>query len=175
MRTQEVSSCWPGCFLPIGRRGICLALLVLLLALAGCQRDPFSRTYTTVEPKPEDMVGTYVLDALHLPPVARGGQPEVVVELRADGTFTAKNVPPWRVDPLDARFLASLVSGEGQWQKSPVGTRGPEGAEIWGVYLQTPDNRLHPAKLTGSKPPYGLIFTLGDPDSGHAVVLSRRQ
>lgn len=153
------------CWLPV----LCSLLLV------GCQWDPHAPLYTTAEPKTADMVGTYVLDALHLPPAARGAQPEVVVELRADGTFTAKNVPPWRVDPLDARFLASLVSGEGRWQKSPVGTRGPEGAEIWGVYLHTPDKGLLPAKLTGSKPPYGLIFTLGDPDSGHAVILSRRQ
>lgn len=153
----------------------CLLPVLCSLLLVGCQRDPHANLYTTAEPRTEDMVGAYVLDALHLPSVARGGQPEIVVELRADGTFSAKNVPPWRVDPLDARFLASLVSGDGQWQKSPVGTRGPDGAEIWGVYLHTPDNRLHPAKLTGSRPPYGLIFTLGDPDGGHAVILSRRQ
>ena len=32
---------------------------------------------------------------------------------------------------------------------------------------------MQPVGLTGKKPPFGLIFTLGDPDSGDAMMLAR--
>lgn len=62
------------------------------------------------------------------------------IELRADGTFTATNVPPWK---------------------------------HWGVYLESDAVDLDPPGLTGRKPPYGLIYTLGDPDSGDAMIFER--
>jgi hypothetical protein len=46
--------------------------------------------------------------------------------------------------------------------------------DIWGVYLRTPDDRFEAANFTGKKPPYGLLFSLGDPDNGHAVILKRK-
>ena len=152
-----------------------LLLILTSLTLAGCQYDPHASLYTTTEPKAEDVVGTYVLDSFHLPPEVGNTRPDVVVELRADGTFLASNVPPWEVSWPGTNFFASFLSGSGKWEKGTLGTLDPGHKSIWGVYLRTTDNRFHPADFTGDKPPYGLIFTLGDPDSGHAVILRRKQ
>jgi len=151
-----------------------LSLILVSLALVGCQYDPHANLYTTSEPKAGDVVGTYVLDAFHLPPEVGTARPDVVVELRADGAFTATNVPPWELGWPSTNFFASLLSGDGKWEKGSLGTLDPGQKKIWGVYLRTPDNRFHPANFTGDKPPYGLIFTLGDPDSGHAVILRKK-
>lgn len=152
-----------------------LLLILASVAVAGCQYDPHAHLYTTVEPKTDDIVGTYVLEALHLPTEAGSARPIVTLELRADGTFAATNVPPWELTIPRPSFSASLLSGTGKWEKGTVGTLDPGQKQIWGVYLRAPDNRFHPATLTGKKPPYGLIFTLGDPDSGYAVILKRQQ
>lgn len=152
-----------------------LLLILASFTLAGCQYDPHANLYTTTEPKREDVVGTYVLDAFHLPPEVGSTRPAVTVELHADGTFAATNVPPWQLGTPGTKFFTSLVSGTGKWEMDTLGTLGPDQKSIWGVYLRTPDNRFHPANFTGDKPPYGLIFTLGDPDSGHAVILRRKQ
>jgi hypothetical protein len=149
-------------------------LFVAAMTLAGCQYDPHGNLYTTSEPKVEDLVGTYVLDRFDLPMDTSKINCEVIVELNPDGTFTAKNVPPWGMDEVKTNFFNSLCSGTGKWEKHTSGTLDPGNKSIWGVYLRTPDNSLHPADCTGDKPPYGLIFTLGDPDSGYAVLLKKK-
>lgn len=144
------------------------------LALAGCPYDPHAHRYTTTEPKTADIAGTYVLDELYLPSEVGESRPDIRVSLHADGTFAATNVPPSRMDTPDAKFFTSLVSGTGKWEKDTTGTLDPGNKRIWGVKLRTPDNRFSSANLTGDKPPYGLIFTLGDPDSGDAVILKKQ-
>lgn len=42
-----------------------------------------------------------------------------------------------------------------------------------GVSLKSDDADLDSSGLTGRKPPYGLIYTLGDPDSGKAMIFER--
>ena len=152
-----------------------LLLIFASLALVGCQYDPHASLYTTSEPKTEDVVGTYVLDALHLPAEVGSARPDVVIELHADGTFAATNIPPWDSSWPGTNFFGSLLSGSGKWEKDTLGTLDPGHKRIWGVYLRTPENRFHPADFTGDKPPYGLIFTLGDPDSGNVIILRRKQ
>lgn len=142
------------------------------LALAGCrQYDPHAHLYTTSEPKTEDVIGTYVLDEFHLPPEAGNSRPEVVVDLHADGTYAAANVPPWEEFGTPGKnFFKSLLTATGKWQKRKPGS-------IWGVDFSTRalEPRVESAYFTGDKPPYGLIFTLGDPNSGHAVILKKKQ
>lgn len=152
-----------------------ILIFVVSLALVGCQYDPHANLYTTSEPKAEDIVGTYVLDAFHLPPEVGSSRPDVRIELYADGTFTATNVPPLEFSTPGTNFFASLLTAAGKWEKDTLGTLDPGQKRIWGIYLRTSDSKIHPANFTGDKPPYGLIFTLGDPDSGHAVLLRRKQ
>jgi hypothetical protein len=87
----------------------------------------------------------------------------------------AINLPPWDFGEPDDTFLSAFQSGEGKWEKSEMGTLDPGSRKIWGVYLRMNDSQFHPANLTGDEPPYGLIFTLGDPDSGNAIILKRKR
>ena len=152
-----------------------LLLTLASLALVGCQYDPHANFYTTNEPKAEEVVGTYVLDAFHLPPEVGSSRPAVVVELHADGTFAATNVQPWELGTPGTNFFTSLLTATGKWERDALATLDAGQKHIWGVQLRTPDSKIHPAYFTGNKPPYGLIFTLGDPDSGHAVILRKKQ
>ena len=152
-----------------------LLLTLASLAVVGCQYDPHANFYTTNEPKAEEVVGTYVLDAFHLPPEVGSSRPAVVVELHADGTFAATNVPPWELGTPGTNFFTSLLTATGKWERDALATLDAGQKHIWGVQLRTPDSKIHPAYFTGNKPPYGLIFTLGDPDSGHAVILRKKQ
>ena len=99
-----------------------------------------------------------------------------VVELVADGTFTATNVPPLAFGEPHISSLSSLVSGAGTWQIDSVGSVGNGSGKLkthWGVRLESQAPQMQSPGFTGDKPPYGLIFTIGDPDSGTVMVLER--
>ena len=175
-----------------------ICTIIVAAILVGCQFDPHADLYTTSEPEEEYILGTYVLDWLSLPSEARVNMPEISIEVRANGMFSATNIPPWDVEVGDG-FASSLVSGDGHWKKEPMGILDPGRRTIWGICLQTPEQaefssrwkeisanlkegdaltdfpkvKFLGAKLIGQKPPYGLMFTLGDPDSGHAIILKR--
>jgi hypothetical protein len=154
-----------------------LLLGVMLLTL-GCQYDPHARLYTTEKPQAEDVVGVYTLarqtvtrDGL----AVLRGQP-CNVDLRPGGEFTATNVPPWLFGSPGTNFFSTLLTGSGKWRIDRVGSIDNGGGSVqtqWGVYLDSPAAKFSPVGLTGQKAPYGLIFTLGDPDSGEAMILER--
>ena len=152
----------------------CILFSLMSLFVASCQYDPYANLLTTTEPRVEDIIGTYVLDRYELPNDLSLRKTNIRVELRADGTFTAINVPPWKLGELDDNFVSKFRSGEGKWEKSVMGILDPGSRQIWGIYLRTEDSQFHPADFTGDKPPYGLIFTLGDPDSGNAIILKKK-
>ena len=171
-------------------RTICIALF---LSLAGCQYDPHGHLLTIKEPRDEDIIGIYILDRADLPRDA-SIDPAIRVEIRADGTFSAYRVPPWEDMNPDDRLQGSLLDGKGRWEKSTMGLRDPGGQDIWGLYLRTPDKaeslpefdrvlgravrrpvpQISPPNFTGTHAPYGLIFMLGDPDGGAAILLKRK-
>lgn len=146
--------------------------------LAGCQYDPHARLYTTEKPQESDVAGCYTLarqtvtrDGL----AALQGKP-CAITLRSDGSFTATNVPPWEQGSPGTNFFGALLTGSGTWQIISVGSvdNGTRPLKThWGVSLDSPASQMKPAGLTGGKPPYGLIFTLGDPDAGEAMLLEK--
>jgi len=139
----------------------------------GCQYDPHANLLTTEEPRTEDVIGTYILDRFDLPNSLTPKTTSIKVELRGDGTFTATNVPLWKLGDPDHDFVSTFRSGDGKWEKRIMGTLDPGSKKIWGIDLRTRDTQFYPADFTGDKPPYGLIFTLGDPDSGNAILLKK--
>ncbi len=145
-------------------------IFLFALSMSGCQFDPHASLYTTTEPQNADIIGTYVLDHYDLPNDIPIESDEVVVVLNADGTFDASNVPT-RETEADKSFFSSLKSDTGKWEKAAMGVVGSK--SIWGVYLRTNDNRILSADFTGTQPPYGMIFVLGDPDAGNAVILKK--
>jgi hypothetical protein len=157
-----------------------LLAAAVAIALAGCQYDPFADRMTTTSeaPPPSSVTGRYVLTeqtAVKGDLAAFDGHP-CVVELRPDGTFAATNVPPWEMGGPGPSFMTTLCSGTGKWRIGSVGgvDSGSGHAKThWGVYLDSEATKLEPAGLTGQKPPFGLMFTLGDPDSGEVMILER--
>ncbi len=154
-----------------------LLSLALLVLIVGCHYDPHAHFYTTHKPVKQDVVGLYELksETLLKSDLTDLHGRRCALELRADGTFSATNVPPWDMELPDAHFFDMLLSGSGSWRIETVGTvdNGWQSKTVWGVYLDSPTVKLAAANLTGRKPPYGLIFTLGDPDSGEALILER--
>lgn len=157
------------------RRAVFLSLVA---ACSGCQFDPHADLYTTVRPQPADVVGTYRLTRQTVTPdglAALKGRP-CVVELRDDGTFVAGNVPLATVAGATPDFFSRLVSTSGTWRVDGIGAvaSSRQSSEThWGVVFDAGPTRMMSAGLTGQKPPYGLIFTLGDPDSGDALILEK--
>jgi hypothetical protein len=155
-------------------------LMTFLLVVAGCQYDPHAHLYTTDKPETTNVVGNYVLTSQTL---TTGGLAAVrdktcSIELRADGTFIATNVPPWQDGFPRTNFFDTLISGSGTWRIDSVGSvddgRKPLKTH-WGVYLDSEATKFAAVGLTSPKPPYGLIYTLGDPDSGEVLILERKK
>ncbi len=158
-------------------RIVFLFTLPILIMIMGCQYDPHAHLYTTDRPVKQDMVGLYELksETLLKNDLTDLHGRQCVLELRADGTFSATNLPPWDMELPDTHFFDKLLSGSGSWRIEAVGTigNGWQSKTIWGVYLSSPTVKLAAANLTGRKQPYGLIFILGDPDSGEALIFER--
>jgi hypothetical protein len=151
--------------------------LALMLLIQGCQYDPHAQLYTTDKPQESDVVGRYTLTSQS---VTRDGLAVMhgrpcVIELRVDGTFSATNVPPLLLNSPDTNFFSTLISGSGTWRLASVGSVGDGSGSVkthWGVNLDSVAN-FQPVGLSGAKPPYGLIYTLGDPDEGLALILEK--
>ncbi len=133
-----------------------IALLLLFLILVGCQYDPHAHLLTTAKPLRKDVIGVYVVDRFDLPPELAGKSEEIVVELRADGSFSATNVPPWRLDLPKTGFSDTLISGTGQWEIAKMGQLDPGAHTIWGVYLRNGPKRTSPVS-PGEDPLKGLM------------------
>ena len=164
-----------------GDNRIMMPLLVCVaaaLVCTGCQYDPYAELLTTRKPRSQDVVGRYKLKEQT---VTRGGLSALngqvsTIELFAGGRFAAVNVPPWQSNP-DALFFEGLASGPGTWSiESAGGLDNGFGSEktAWGVCFESPAAKIRCAGFTGTKPPYGLIFTIGDPDLGEAMLYDRQ-
>lgn len=153
-------------------------IAALLLLLAGCPSDPNVDFYTTVEPAAADVAGRYTLTGQT---VAAGGLAalkgkECWIELRDDGTFTATNVPSSGSDREDKEFFGTLVSSSGKWKIDAVGSisnYGKKPKTHWGVVFETEEPDIMHMGLTGTTAPFGLLITVGDPDSAKVLVFEK--
>ena len=158
-----------------------MLLLALMVLIQGCQYDPHAQLYTTDKPQESDVVGRYTLTSQS---VKRDGLAVMqghpcFIELRADGTFIATNVPPLLLDSPGTNFFSTLISGSGTWHLDSVGSVGGGAGTTtktwWGVDLDSTVTRYQHVGLSGAKSPYGLIYTLGDPDEGMSLILEKKQ
>lgn len=144
----------PGClFVAASLPAFTLVYLCMAIYL-----DPH---FVTQPPQITDVVGHYTLTAQTVTAgglsVLRGEPCDI--ELRADGTFTARNFPPDRVDSPGPNFFNTLRAGSGTWQTAVVGssatfTTSP--TRHWGITLDSQTGKMHPIWLAGWKPPYQL-------------------
>ena len=164
----------PGC--PNHPQGQCMRVMSLLASILlahGCQFDPNAHLYTAEKPRSSDVIGRYTLTSQTVVAgdlVALQGN-VCSIDLQADGTFVATNVPPAQTDFPTPTFFTTLVDGAGTWKIERCGSVGS--LDVWGISLNSPTTPLESVGLTGTKSPYGLIYTLGDPDSGEAMIFER--
>ncbi len=168
------------CQKPIAMGLRIVASMAIVLLISGCPSDPNADFYTTVEPKPADVAGRYVLTNQS---VQSGGLERLPgkassIELHEDGTFTAVNLPPSGSDADDEQFFNKLVSDSGTWKVTSVGSianGGQPPKTHWGVGFTCETAEIMPGGLTGSGPPYGLLFTIGDPDRAKSMCFEREK
>ena len=156
------------------------ALLLLMLVSSACfyQFDPYADLLTTKEPDTADVLGTYVLKEQTLTDenldFLQGKQ--ATLEISANSTFTTTNFPIWleKTDITDYK-VNKLLSVTGEWKIGKVGSVSSDGNDIksiWGIHFS---GEIDSAGLTGDKPPYGLIFTYGDPDNGDVMIFEKAE
>jgi hypothetical protein len=158
---------------------VCIvSLAAFAFLMQSCQFDPYTDFYTTAKPVREDLVGRYRLTSQTVTADGLSAFEErpCEVELRNDGSFTATNVPEWKHDSAGDDFFAQLRGDSGTWSVDSVGSiaNGDQPPKThWGIILDSKSEERAPFGLTGSKPPFGLIFTVGDPDSGRALFFEK--
>lgn len=141
---------------------------------AGCQFDPYGSDYTKVQPTREDVAGIYKVDpkTVNSFKAQHGVDPAAAeINLKPDGSFELKEMPAcW----LAVTCAGRLQSASGTWSIQ-------KHQEWWALSLETRelDGRKHghysEAMLRGEKRPYLVHFTIGDPDSGQALVLEPKK
>jgi hypothetical protein len=156
---------------------LCMAAAPMVCLAAGCQYDPHAHCYTTTRPQAADVVGRYKLTSQT---VTTGGLSVLHgkpcdIELRADGTFTAVNLPTDTHGSPGTDCFSTLVTGSGNWRIDVVSHGASYETEHWGIEFESPAVKIHSTNLAGQKPPYELIFTLGDPDSGDAMIFEKAE
>lgn len=149
---------------------IVLIVFILVIILFKCQHDPYAHRYLTEEPNQEDVVGVYQLVEQTVMEGDLGflEGDQSTIELYEDSTYQVVNFPDWmNTDEQDS--VPELVTTSGTWYIDKVGSiyHGNDDSEdAWGIRF----SEISSAHLTNDQPPYGLIFTYGDPDAGEVMI-----
>jgi hypothetical protein len=162
----------------------CLFALALA-ATNACGGDPRAYEYVTDEPDAAALVGRYDwITWQSVVPAAteatRDRTKDSSIVLRADGTFSAVNVPRLDLDrrapsdPMQASLheAPALVAVSGRWKVDAVaGTSSWTGADqrVWGVRFESEPPILEAWSMTGRR----LAFVLCDPDCGEGLIFGR--
>jgi putative transposon-encoded protein len=163
------------------RQLLCNSLFyVVSLMLVGCQHDPWADRFVTAQLSEQEVAGAYLVDAdsqkrqIKLPmsnsvlPI--GASAKIV--LSKDHTAQFVNVPE------DYQGTKScLVTEHGSWSLGKNDSFLVVSARIYNEETNSPckGDFVHELMLYGTKPPYKLHATIGDPDSGDAVQFEKRQ
>ncbi len=137
-----------------------MLLSALVAPLHAC--DPYAPEFTTVQPQASNVVGRYRLGSA------------VTLDLAANGTFAATNVPP-SVVPAGSDTLSCLVTGSGTWrleQNPEWSTRGV-GAR-WLIALDSTGATIKSPALLGN-PPYALLFISEDSPRRQTLITLKKE
>jgi len=149
-------------------------LLSLLLA---CQYGPFADRYTTTEPTQEGIVGVYTLQEctlIHCDLADLHGR-ICSLELKSDGTFIGKGIPPRSMSSPQEGFLDTLLDVTGTWKVGFVGDvdNGFKSTWVYGLHLESQGGIVAWPHLMGNEPPYDILFSLSDPDEQQALIFKK--
>lgn len=151
-----------------------LRIAGVVLTVTACQYDPYAHRYETSEPKVEAIVGEYYLSrhTMASPPpedLVTGDDPGAPrIWLNADGTYRFSAFPVWIEDWSVYYEMSGEVSPVGRWRIDTVG--GNEYVRHYGVRFEPDVDGVAKIADDGT----ALIFGYGDPDSGTAMVFTKK-
>ena len=156
-------------------RAALLRVVALCLLLTACgSGDPFVAEYVTTRPDESVLPGEYVFKWQTLTdddPSALNGA-RIAITVRADGTYTAENLPLWRETAPAQYELERLATLSGSWKLASFGVvaDGDAFRDIWTLDFGPPAKF---ANLTKASAPHGLLFAFGDPDNGDVMYFEQ--
>ena len=159
-----------------------------LVALTGCGS---SIKYTTIEPKPADIVGIYHFTDETSSEVLKANYVQTntpSLTFYANGKFEMLNMPGCRLEePIRPVYgqptVRSFDSGSGTWRIVDNGVKGYPPS--WGILLKFSDSKTVNSwhnrtpivfgglMLRNEKPPYLLHIIVGDPDEDEGLEFSK--
>jgi hypothetical protein len=174
---------------------MCL-FVTAIVSLTGCGS---SIKYTTIEPKPTDIIGTYQITSDTASNLVAVGyfQTNASISFYANGTFEAFNLPAcWRSDePLygpgwqGKPISRSYDSGSGSWkifdEEKYDFDKGLSKNHSWSIMLHFIGSKsldyspiatngwIGSLMLKNESPPYILHFIVGDPDEGEGLEFEK--
>ncbi len=153
-------------------RVVCVtAALAAAALLAGCPAvDLKELQFTRTKPTETELVGTWRPTDNTLKEIrGRGRYPVETHEiiLRADHTFSIRNMPDWWSDGFGYSH-GQFESCEGTWGLGA--SKGPW--QIWMIWVRFgPGTRS--INLYRQRPPYLIFIRIGDPNNGEAMLFER--
>jgi hypothetical protein len=158
-----------------------IIFLASICLLTGCQYDPWADGFLRSQAAEKDLIGTYRINSdtltrhilIPMTTTELPLNPDAEIVLSADHKVTFFHVS----EVNDRTNKSCVVSGAGTWQQ--VVTR----FAVVFVQIQRTDNPApgdtcgreynEELNLYGKKPPYKLLITIGDPDSGDVLQFEK--
>ena len=148
-----------------------LSVTLVLFTQMSCHGiDPAELEFTRHPPIKADLIGAWTPTPSSIKEMRERGKYEISrheLNLHADGSFSMTNMPDWWQDPR-GESGRGFKSGLGTW-----GIYNDHGD--WVVTLDFADHFRAMVHLRHQKPPYLMHVMLGDPDTGHAMLLEKVQ
>ena len=150
-----------------------LVVTFATMAVFGCQGDPYSSSYTRNRPNEADLIGKWVPDEATLKNMRDKGRyntnkTRTSLTLYSDGSFEMVDMPDWWRDPF-GKPHGVLQSDSGYWK---LKEHSP--GSWWEIDFDFPKWGGTTTALRRETPPFIIHFTLGDADSGDAMVFVRQ-
>lgn len=142
--------------------------------LTSCQYAPYADDETTKKPIWNDVIGTYKFEKQTITnDLENYSTSRSFITLNADSTFKATDLPNFS-GTLDLHYQGN-ISVRGKWNIETVGSVSgwKEAENIWGLQLTSLPPNLQSMSFMGDKPPYKLLVTYGDPDTGAVMIFSK--
>jgi len=155
----------------------------ICLFLGGCQYDPWADGFLQNRPVETDLVGTYRVDADTLArriSIPWSRKTTISIERQAEITLYANHKAQFLHVPQVDDFVRQVcvINGNGSWELGRNDHYADVAVQIYRAdYHQSVDG-CEPTydgvlMLYGSKPPYKLHVTIGDPDAGDAMQFEK--
>jgi hypothetical protein len=139
-----------------------LGVVVALLSLCACQYDPYTFSYATSKPDPEEIIGHWIATDATLQNLGSGRYQKArpTIDVSGDGSIRMNDIPDtWRADFGEGAGKVEAFVGTWQLHKHQE--------SWWGLELRRGDWGCGGCLMVlGERVPRKLVVRFGDPDEG---------